>query len=67
MEILQQRVGVDLAEDGFDGVHGEVHVGQPPRVGIGLLPVDQNLFHVSPLGIDEVFELDEHAPEPQQG
>ena len=42
-------------------VDGQVHVGQAPRGGVGLLAVDGDVARVAAVGFDELVGLHEHA------
>ena len=45
----------------------EVHLRQPPRRGVRLLPVNRNVADAAAVLLDELLALHEHAAEPQHG
>ena len=44
-----------------DAADGEVHLGQAPRGGVGLLAVDGDVAELAAVGFDELLALHEHA------
>jgi hypothetical protein len=44
-----------------DATNGEVHGGQPPGGGVGLLAEDGDIAELAAVGFDELFGLHKHA------
>src|SRR5581483_11075886 len=61
MQVAMEAVGVLGSEVGVDAANREVHLGEPPRGGVGLLPVDRDVAELPTMLADERLALDEHA------
>ena len=55
MQVVVEGVGVLGAEVGLDAADGEVHHGQPPGGGVGLLAVDADVAELAAVGFDELL------------
>ena len=59
--VLVEAALVVPADVGVDAAHGEVHLGQPPRRVVALLPVDRDVADPAAVALDELLGLHEHA------
>ncbi len=61
MLVVEERVGVGLAQVGFEATDGDVHVRHLPRARIGFLSVDRDALQVAAVTTDELGTLHKHA------
>src|SRR5436309_976394 len=54
MEVLVEGIGCLGAEVGLYAANGEIHLRQPPRRRVGLLPVDGDVPETPPVLADEL-------------
>ena len=65
--VIEERVGIELAEVSLNTANGKVHLRHFPCSRVGVLTKDGNLVDIATVVFDEFCRLDEHAPEPQHG
>ena len=61
MLVVEERVGVGLAQIGFEAADGNVHVRHLPRARIGFLSVDRYALQVAAVTTDELGTLHKHT------
>ena len=61
VQVIEERIGVLLAQVRVDAPDGEVHGRHLPRGGVALLAVDRQVIDVALVALHEFGRLNEHA------
>src|SRR5207247_8850438 len=67
VQVVMESVGVVGAEVGLDTADRQVHLGQAPGCGVGLLAEDRDVAEAAAVLANELLALDEHAARPAAG
>ena len=59
--VVEERVGIELAEVSLNTANGKVHLRHLPCGRVGVLTKDGNLVDIATVVFDEFCRLDEHA------
>ena len=59
--VIEERVGIELAEVSLNTANGKVHLRHFPCSRVGVLTKDGNLVDIATVVFDEFCRLDEHA------
>ena len=61
VEVVVESISRRRPQVGVDAANGQIHLGQPPGGGVGLLTVDGDVANLPAVGFHELFGLHEHA------
>lgn len=67
VQVARERVPPDGPQIGSDAVDRQVHLRHPPRALVELLSVHVDVLGVTPMRLDELLGLHEHAARPTAG
>ena len=61
MAVVEEGVGAELTQVSINAPDGQIHLGQFPCGGVGVLPIDRNAVDVPAVVFDKPRRLDKHA------